>query len=268
MKDLLESAREMLTKNVALPFAVYSSFKKQTLSNVPIAKPVLICVLEGTKFIGADNDVQCDSGSFVLLPNSPSIHLRNIPRGAEYFALLIEFELSDFECLPSLDGPTSGILQADINEALQQCLIQFVNCANFIPKPLWASRRQEILLLLQHQHNHNLRNMASHQELSHQVHRLISADLNAEISSQLLADKLALSESTLRRKLRAEGTSVQDIKDRVKLGVALHMIQTSFTPIGVIAERCGYQSQSRFTDKFKQRFGLTPTALRKTRMLD
>jgi AraC-like DNA-binding protein len=35
-----------------------------------------------------------------------------------------------------------------------------------------------------------------------------------------------------------------------------------------VAERCGYQSQSRFTDKFKQFFGVTPTELRKTRMRD
>ncbi|WP_462154574.1 helix-turn-helix domain-containing protein [Pseudoalteromonas piscicida] len=54
----------------------------------------------------------------------------------------------------------------------------------------------------------------------------------------------------------------------MKLGHGLHLIQTSYEPIGLIAEKCGYSSSSRFTDRFKQLYGLTPSALRKTRMSD
>jgi AraC-like DNA-binding protein len=72
----------------------------------------------------------------------------------------------------------------------------------------------------------------------------------------------------LRRKLKLEGTSVQDIKDQARLGLALHLLQTSSNSIGMIADKCGYQSQSRFTERFKKRFGLTPSELRKTKMTD
>jgi AraC-like DNA-binding protein len=77
-----------------------------------------------------------------------------------------------------------------------------------------------------------------------------------------------MSQSTLRRKLQVEGSSLQAIKDRVKLGYGLHLLQTTMEPVGIIAEKCGYYSQSRFTDRFKQLFGLTPTELRKTRVID
>ena len=71
----------------------------------------------------------------------------------------------------------------------------------------------------------------------------------------------------LAAQLQAEGASVQDIKDQTKLGYGLHLLQTSADSIGAIAELCGYQSQSqsRFSERFKQRFGLTPTELRKTK---
>lgn len=256
----------MIDTQTETPFSVYSSIREQKILNVPISNPLLICVLDGVKHLGRESEVVCTSGEFVFLSNSPSVNLRNIPCGSEYFALLIEFERSDFDCLPAYSVPNKPFLQGEISATLQQCLAQFVDSAHYIPQTLWSLRRQEILLLLHHLGYKNLRAIVDAPSLSHQVHRLISLDIGADISSQWLASELALSESTLRRRLRAEGSSVQEIKDRVKLGSALHFIQTSFDPIGVIAERCGYQSQSRFTDKFKQRFGITPTELRKTRM--
>jgi AraC-like DNA-binding protein len=97
---------------------------------------------------------------------------------------------------------------------------------------------------------------------------MISADVASDLTAGLVAARLALSESTLRRKLAAEGATLQAIKDRARLGHGLHLVQTTFDPIGRIAEKCGYQSQSRFTEKFRQLFGTTPTELRKTRMRD
>ena len=60
-----------------------------------------------------------------------------------------------------------------------------------------------------------------------------------------------MSSSTLRRKLKSEGNSIQDIRNRVRLGHGLHLIQTTNNSIGNIAFECGYQSQSRFTEQFK-----------------
>jgi len=77
-----------------------------------------------------------------------------------------------------------------------------------------------------------------------------------------------MSESTLRRKLKAEGTSIQEIKDQTRMGFGLHLLQTTKKSISIIAQECGYQSQSRFTSRFKDRFGLTPTELRKTKLTE
>jgi AraC-like DNA-binding protein len=89
-----------------------------------------------------------------------------------------------------------------------------------------------------------------------------------ELTIDIICEHLLMSESKLRRKLKLEGTSVQEIKDQARLGLALHLLQTSSNSIGVIADKCGYQSQSRFTERFKKRFGLTPSELKKTKMTD
>jgi AraC-like DNA-binding protein len=268
MHQLIQSARALQDTGAALPFFVYSSVKEQRIVNVPIVKPLLICVLDGSKKLGGQGEVDCPTGSFVILSNHPGINMRNIPSDAEYLALIVEFDYDDFSCLPPKPGKTAPFVQGPIVYAFEKTLHQFVEWSAFAPPAMWAVRRREILQLLFHLGYQQVSAVVEPPSLSHKVHGIISADIANELNADALAARLALSESTLRRKLAAEGTSLQAIKDRARLSYGLHLVQTTFEPIGRVAERCGYQSQSRFTDKFKQHFGVTPTELRKTRMRD
>jgi len=128
---------------------------------------------------------------------------------------------------------------------------------------LWSLRREELLQLIYLSGHDEVSSIVGHPSLSHQLHDIVSENIAADWSVGRLAEKLAVSESTLRRRLNAEGASIKSIVSRARLGQGLFLLQTTMEPIGRIAERCGYQSQSRFTDKFKQQFGLTPSELRK-----
>jgi hypothetical protein len=99
MGNLLSTIRDTLNENRELPFSVYTSIEEQRLLNVPIAKPLLIVVLNGDKELGKDNELICHSGNFIFLSDSPAINMRNIPKDKEYFALLIEFDYQDFNDL-------------------------------------------------------------------------------------------------------------------------------------------------------------------------
>jgi transcriptional regulator GlxA family with amidase domain len=46
---------------------------------------------------------------------------------------------------------------------------------------------------------------------------------------------------------------------------ALALLQETFWPVGQVAAAVGYISHSRFSERFKRRFGLSPTELKKTR---
>ncbi|WP_215398323.1 helix-turn-helix transcriptional regulator [Rheinheimera oceanensis] len=268
MDKLIQAAKRTLQYPDSLPFSVYSSVKEQRLVNVPVIKPLLICVLDGCKKIGKDDEVSCPAGSFVFLSNSPKVDLRNIAADREYLALLIEFDYQDFASFGYRQHKTANYFHGPIPALLKNTLQQFVEWSAFAPAALWPLRRQEILQTMYHAGYQQVSAVIEPPSLSHKVYSLISADISNDHSVAALSTRLAMSESTLRRKLTAEGVSLQALKDRAKLGYGLHLVQTSLAPVGHIAEQCGYQSQSRFTDKFKQLFGITPTELRRTKMPD
>lgn len=266
MQALIDIAREAVSENRLLPFSVYCSVKEQRMLNVPIIKPLLIVVLAGNKELGFDKTLNCPSGSFVFLSNAPTVAMRNIPTGAEYFALLIEFDYADFACLEYRENHTHLYLQGNVEPRLELTLKQFIEWSRVSPPELWYIRRQEILQILVSLGFDAVQTFMQPPTLSHKVHTLISADLANDLDASHVSSMLAMSESTLRRKLNAEGDSFQQIKDRAKLGHGLHLVQTSSHSISYIAALCGYTSQSRFTDKFKQLFNITPSELRKTKM--
>lgn len=266
MQQLIETARTIVQEKAALPFSIYSSSAEQCLLDVPVWKPLLIFVLSGQKELGTVDVVNCPSGSFIFLSNTPHIAMRNIPGDVEYLSLIIEFDYTDFDCLKSRKPSTDTFFQGEIESRLELTLQQFVEWSAFAPADMWHLRRQEILQLLVSLGFDQVGSIMEPPTLSHRVHTIISDNMTSSLEVSDLSSMLAMSESTLRRKLSAEGSSFQAIKDRAKLGHGLHLLQSGFDSIGLIAEQCGYSSQSRFTDKFKQLFNITPTELRKTRM--
>jgi len=265
MANLLSTIKSILNEDRELPFAVYTSIKEQKLLNVPIAKPLLIVVLNGNKALGIDKELICHSGEFIFLSNSPAINMRNIPKNNEYFALLIEFDYQDFNGLQVNTTTNKDYFIGKTTPTLEQCLQQFIESSLWAPKDVWPLRKREIISLLCHIGHRDILSLLGNPQIKDRLHEMFLDQGFHELTIEHICEQLAMSESTLRRKLKLEGTSVQEIKDQARLGLALHLLQTTGNPIGVIADECGYQSQSRFTERFKRRFGLTPSELRKTK---
>lgn len=268
MANLLSTIKNTLLEKRELPFAVYTSIKEQKLLNVPIAKPLLIVVLSGDKELGMNNELICHSGDFIFLSDSPAINMRNIPKDKEYFALLIEFDYQDFNGLQINASTKKDYFIGKTTSTLEKCLQQFVEISQWAPKQLWSLRKREIITLLCHMGHREILSLLGSPQIKDRLHEMFVEQGFHELTMEQICEQLAMSESTLRRKLKLEGTSVQEIKDQARLGLALHLLQTTRHSISLIADKCGYQSQSRFTERFKMRFGLTPSELRKTKMTD
>ena len=266
MENLIGVVKRAMKQNTLIPYSVYTSKKSQHLLNVPVIKPLLIVVLEGQKTLGNKGGVTLSSGDFIFISDSPETEMRNIPQGKQYLSLLIEFDYSDFEGLKITPPNKDKYIVGKADSVFQQCLSQFVEWSYHAPAHIWHMRRKEIIQLLCYMGFEKVLSMAANTKVSQKLHDIISKQLQLDLSVKSLSIELSMSESTLRRRLGSEGSSVQAIKDQVKLGHGLHLLQSSALSIGLIAEKCGYQSQSRFSDRFKHRFGLTPSALRKTRM--
>ena len=263
---MINTIKNVMNTTHPLPFSVYTSVKEQYLLNVPIVKPLLIVVINGEKKLGKNSELICHSGNFIFLPSSSTINMRNIPSGKAYFALLIEFDFEDFNGLKLSVLNKQNYCIGKTTRILEQCLQQFIECSQWAPKKLWPLRRREIIELLCHMGHEEVLSMVGNPKIGHQLHDIFYEQNFKPLTIEYICEQLAMSESTLRRKLKAEGTSLQEIKDQARLSFGLHLLQTSDYSIILIADKCGYQSQSRFTARFKGRFGLTPSELRKTKM--
>jgi len=77
-----------------------------------------------------------------------------------------------------------------------------------------------------------------------------------------MAKDLYMSNRTLIRKLKAQGTSYQMLLDDVRQELAVWYLRRSDMPVEAIAERLGYRDTSNFSRTCKRWFGLTPRAIR------
>ena len=77
-----------------------------------------------------------------------------------------------------------------------------------------------------------------------------------------LASELNLHPRTLHRRLRAEGTSFQKVKDDVRRDLMLYYLQETAFEFGRISEKLGYAEQSVFTRSCNRWFSASPTKVR------
>jgi AraC-like DNA-binding protein len=74
--------------------------------------------------------------------------------------------------------------------------------------------------------------------------------------------QLAMSEATLRRRLVDEQTSFRELLQDIRMHHAMTLLQTTRWSLTQIADACGYRASSRFSLRFKQRFGCSPADIR------
>lgn len=78
-----------------------------------------------------------------------------------------------------------------------------------------------------------------------------------------LARRLYMSERSLRRRLRAEGTSFSDLLAEVRMERANDLLNAGTHSIAQIAEALGYSDQSAFSQAYKRWHGIPPSASRR-----
>ena len=94
------------------------------------------------------------------------------------------------------------------------------------------------------------------------VRRLVGPSPQADWTVERIAAAFATSASTLQRRLAQEGETVSQCLRDVRLETGLVLLQSSTLQVSEIAARCGYESHSRFSAAFRERFGLPPSQLR------
>lgn len=86
-------------------------------------------------------------------------------------------------------------------------------------------------------------------------------------TSDALAKSLSMSEQTLRRKLNAEGSNYQQIKDSLRQELANKLLGNRAISIAKISKQLNFSEPRAFTRAFKQWSGYTPKEYRQQKLM-
>lgn len=98
--------------------------------------------------------------------------------------------------------------------------------------------------------------------LTSQIRRLLGRDCRTWPDLERVAQQLHMSPQTLRRHLREEGSSFQELKDHLRRDLAIYHLGRDELSIQDLAEQLGFSEPSAFHRAFKKWTGLTPGAYR------
>ncbi len=100
-----------------------------------------------------------------------------------------------------------------------------------------------------------------HAEVRGVIMRLLGT---GECSNEQAAAELNLHLRTLHRRLDAEGTSFQQVKDEVRRDIMLYYLQQTELELWQISERLGFAEQSVMSRSCKRWFSASPTQIRRS----
>ena len=256
---------------------VFHCQRPQLLHQIPIHMPTLVLVVNGQKKILRNQTLlTVDRGELLLVPGNCILELSNHPPvSGEYYSLVLSFSPQSIKLftetyaaqLSSWQQPL--LWQSRAPEVLYTVLNQWVGwCQQQTMNPLLVLHRQVEILLILAQHN-LAGNLCIERNASwkQRIVQLLHMDLSRDWQIDDICPQLGVSEATLRRKLQAENTSFRYILEETRLIAGLSLLQETFWPVQRIAHQVGYQSQSRFAERFKKQFGITPSDLRRDRVI-
>lgn len=248
----------------------------QSLRSISIPVPTLTMALVGQKtvYIG-ESAHTATKGAAILIPARTEFRIENQPepKSGRFFGLSLRFDpdtvaqfrqiygtsYTDWDTRPTWRMPAQGFL-LDALAAWVDWTARYGTDTNHS-----RHRLLEILLLIaRHGYGGNLL-LEQTDRWAQRIENLLMLDPAREWRIGDVCARLGLSESTLRRHLRTEDVGFRDLLEKVRLEAGLMQVMETDLQIAQVAMACGYQSQSRFAERFRLRFGMSPVELRQTR---
>jgi AraC-like DNA-binding protein len=241
--------------------------QRYRLSTLTVPCNLIVAVTAGLKELHTHSrSITAPKGQAVLIARGTQWDVVNDPHGQhQYEALVLAFddvlvrefrERTQTRTTPAVASAEAIALDDGLIEALQRTLP-----GKLTPSPaVMRHRNLEVLLLLEEKGYC----FAPTHELSwiERIQRLIGQRIDADWSVNSIAQAFYMSESTLRRRLADSGITLAAVVRDVRLQTALGLLQTSQLSVGEVAQRCGWESHSRFTAAFQQRWGVAPSVVR------
>ncbi|WP_172566231.1 AraC family transcriptional regulator [Vibrio navarrensis] len=246
----------------------YRGNKLQMLRNVAILSPSIIQVRTGSKRLyWQESTLELNQRHLLYCPASQKLTFENLPAHGQFASRQFSFSLLPEPAMLEL-SQTRATSDGPVRKTSPSILHSLDILASLNTQELTLATQAFWLLGLYQQ-------LAEAGKL-HLLFPLGAARFEQKLSEFIAAEPgknhqiedachhFALSKATLIRRLKEEGTQYRQVLTNVRLGHALNLMQNGVRSSGELALMCGYQSTERFTQRFRQRFGLTPREYLKT----
>lgn len=99
---------------------------------------------------------------------------------------------------------------------------------------------------------------------SQKVRDTVVENIGRECRIDDVAAQFSITERTLRRRLKDEGTSFREVYNDARLTIAQQLLQTTGLTVETVSWRVGYAEPASFVRAFSRKFGVTPGTQRRT----
>ncbi|MFB9214476.1 helix-turn-helix transcriptional regulator [Vibrio sinaloensis] len=235
----------------------------QALRNVTIHSPSIIQILSGNKRLFWQNDaVTLTPDSLILCSASSSWNFANLPDKGPFLSRVFSFYLSPNQEMLRLSESVASCSDSSYCLA-DKAVRETLNILATLNLKSMSSQTQQYWLMPLYQQLAELgalhKVFPSYQaSLAQTVTQYLAASPATEHALEAVAEHFGMSRATLIRKLKIEGYQYRHLLAQVRLNHALQLMQKHEYDGYQLAQMCGYQSEKRFRQRFKDKFGLTP----------
>lgn len=250
--------------------------KHQSLRRVVFDRPTILISAAGHKDVIVDAKTYTSGrGTVLLVPAGFEVGIENAPDRASgiFIGTAIGFDQATLTQFRQLYGDSFADWDltprwlAPYSDKVIAAVAEWLSWTRRYPSSQAEARHRlmEILLLLAGQGMAGNLLLDHRPNLGSQLRAFLALDPARNWSATEAGKRLGISVSSLRRKLREQDTGFRSLLEEVRLGKGLELVLNTDLQIGQIAHACGDESQSRFSERFRLRFSMSPTELRATK---
>jgi AraC-like DNA-binding protein len=239
------------------------------ISQLALDSPALILLRHGKKTLqSGQRRWSLEGGDAVVLAGGQSFDVFNQLSAQGVFearwllwdkALIEDFAQDRREARPLRQAAVFRDLGPEFQDSVERAIAAISNAPQ-VPAEIARHRMAEILVWL------SLHNVAlaapQNVTMAARLRSLFAGSLSEPWTTSSVAARLAMSEATLRRRLSAEGVTFGAVLTDARMSFAMTLLQSTDHAVTRIASNVGYESASRFSLRFRARFGFAPTAVR------
>lgn len=235
-------------------------------NSLVLSKSCLTLVLEGHKDLlhSSPAPETVLAGGLIFFPAGNRISCTNMPaEGGEYMALCLSFDVDLVERvrrkIPMDDSSPAQSPEYTVSSGMERLLVSLETFLRLLPEEhdptLPLMQQEQIVYLLW---KLGVPVFSVQDRLITHIRSIVEDRPDHSWSAQALATSLHMTERTLRRQLEKLGTCPSELVRLSRLHRGLDLLMRRGVRVGDVALACGYTSQSRFAERFREQFGIPP----------